>query len=286
MIEAEADLKKTLRHLELQKLVMEDALETPVTELLSDEEITEKRSREGSVCVRTTPEIQELKDKQSPSVVVGNSLLSLSSRSLVSGEEDSDSNSVVYNKSHSRSVTQTSDIMVSPSEPAGEPQELEEHQEQSELLEQKEFKVSQEDETPVIPIDFTEDFTTLFRNRSSKDLSLPAQEQDGEGIMKPELATEVTEEKKGVSMSARLLGVWNRKTEDEKKKEKKESKFNKFLPMGKGKKEGMDPEESVTSGPEMKTEKEEVGGDAIPDGEGAGNSKKTKWEIDQSETTV
>ena len=48
----------------------------------------------------------------------------------------------------------------------------------------------------------------------------------------------------------------------------------------------MDPEESVTSGPEMKTEKEEVGGDAIPDGEGAGNSKKTKWEIDQSETTV
>ena len=30
MIEAEADLKKTLRHLELQKLVMEDALETPV----------------------------------------------------------------------------------------------------------------------------------------------------------------------------------------------------------------------------------------------------------------
>ena len=54
----------------------------------------------------------------------------------------------------------------------------------------------------------------------------------------------------------------------------------------KGKKEGMDPEESVTSGPEMKTEKEEVGGDAIPDGEGAGNSKKTKWEIDQSETTV
>ena len=53
--EKEADLKKTLRHLELQKLVMEDALETPVTELLSDEEITEKRSREGSVCVRTTP---------------------------------------------------------------------------------------------------------------------------------------------------------------------------------------------------------------------------------------
>ena len=46
MIEAEADLKKTLRHLELQKLVMEDALETPVTELLSDRE-----TKSGRECV-------------------------------------------------------------------------------------------------------------------------------------------------------------------------------------------------------------------------------------------
>ena len=194
---------------------MEDALETPMTELLSDEEATEKRSREGSVCVRTTPGSTELKEQPPPAEVVGDSLLSLSSRSLVSGEEDSDSNSVVYNQSHGHAVVQIPDPMVSPSEPAGEPQELaerKEQQEQSELREQKESKVNQEDDTHVIPIDFTEDFTTLFKNKSSKDLSKSSQEQTGEGVIKPELATEVTEEKKGVSMSARLLGVWNRKT--------------------------------------------------------------------------
>lgn len=267
-------MKKTLRHMELQKLVMEDALETPITEVLSDEESApEKRSREGSVCVRTTASSPDSMKKRLPqSGSVGDMLLSLSSRSLVSGEEDSDSNSVVYNKTQSRTSSQVPDPMVSPSEPADE---------------EKEPKVIQEDETPTIPIDFTEDFTTLFKSKSSKDLSQPSGEQS-EVPVKPDLTSEVMEEKKGVSMSARILGVWNRKTEEEKKKEKKESKLNKFLPIGKGKKEGAEAEENMTNIPEVKSdrvkvEKEEpVGGDVTQDGEVTGNSKKTKWEIDQS----
>ena len=66
--------------MELQRLVMEDALETPLSEDMSPQEVC-GRSRQGSVCVN--PAEEEVR--------------SLSGRSLAS--EDSDASSVVYHKS-------------------------------------------------------------------------------------------------------------------------------------------------------------------------------------------
>ena len=65
--------------MELQRLVMEDALETPLSEDMSPQEVC-GRSRQGSVCVNPAEEVR-----------------SLSGRSLAS--EDSDASSVVYHKS-------------------------------------------------------------------------------------------------------------------------------------------------------------------------------------------
>ena len=77
------------------------------------------------------------------------------------------------------------------------------------------------DETPAIPIDFTEDFTTLFHSRSSQSLQTKPAEINPAEKNSTETKTEIGDEKKAVSMSARILGVLGRKTEEDKKKKQK-----------------------------------------------------------------
>ena len=113
------------------------------------------------------------------------------------------------------------------------------------------------DETPAIPIDFTEDFTTLFHSRSSQSLQTKPAEINPAEKNSTETKTEIGDEKKAVSMSARILGVLGRKTEEDKKKKQKKKR----------------------EGEEIAQEaKEEASVEETQEMDGGG---KKKWEIDQ-----
>ena len=286
--------------MELQRLVMEDALETPLSDDMSPQEVC-GRSRQGSVCVNPAEEV----------------LRSLSGRSLAS--EDSDASSVVYHKSLRGVVAGVGDgddgddhgneshgdhdgneshgdHDVDEKQDDGNEKQDENHNDDDHdkekhddnhdddkdnttgdkkddeknddqntnnnnndttTPESKEEDTQSKpspprDETPAIPIDFTEDFTTLFRSRSSQSLETNSAETNP-----AETKTEMSDEKKAVSMSARILGVLGRKTEEEKKKKQKK------------KREG---EETAQEA------KEEASVEETPEMDGG---SKKKWEIDQ-----
>lgn len=181
---------------------------------------------------------------------------SLSSRSVIS-DDDSDSNSVVIHQ-HSSSHTPREEALT----------ELEEHtqnerEEHKEVMEDK----KEEDETPVLPADFSEDFNVRFRS-----VSMEVHADDGG---------------KRVSMGARLKNVWNRKTNEETKVEKDKkkegdermSKFSKLLPMNK-KRDGVEGDKEngdlPNSSQELVTATTSVPNDEIKEMGG-----KKKWEIDR-----
>ena len=308
--------------MELQRLVMEDALETPLSEDMSPQEVC-GRSRQGSVCVNPAEEVR-----------------SLSGRSLAS--EDSDASSVVYHKSLrgvaagvggdgvDRDGSESSEKDVGESgekdidEKGGEKVTDEKGSEkdiesgEKDIDEKGGVKVTDEnvgekdigendkentnekntnptdnndkdkytdnnnnsdnnpttsmepkeediptksspphDETPAIPIDFTEDFTTLFHSRSSQSLQTKPAEINPAETNSTETKTEIGDEKKAVSMSARILGVLGRKTEEDKKKKQKKKR----------------------EGEEIAQEaKEEASVEETQEMDGGG---KKKWEIDQ-----
>lgn len=309
--------------MELQRLVMEDALETPLSEDMSPQEVC-GRSRQGSVCVN--PAEEEVR--------------SLSGRSLAS--EDSDASSVVYHKSLrgvaagvggdgvDRDGSESSEKDVGESgekvtdekggekvtdekgsekdidekggvkdiesgekvtdENVGEKDIGENDKENTNekntnptdnndkdkytdnnnnsdnnpttSMEPKEEDIPTKsspphDETPAIPIDFTEDFTTLFHSRSSQSLQTKPAEINPAETNSTETKTEIGDEKKAVSMSARILGVLGRKTEEDKKKKQKKKR----------------------EGEEIAQEaKEEASVEETQEMDGGG---KKKWEIDQ-----
>ena len=307
--------------MELQRLVMEDALETPLSEDMSLQEVC-GRSRQGSVCVN--PAEEEVR--------------SLSGRSLAS--EDSDASSVVYHKSLrgvaagvggdgvDRDGSESSEKDVGESgekvtdekggvkdiesgekdidekggvkdiesgekvtdENVGEKDIGENDKENTNKkntnptdnndkdkytdnnnnsdnnpttsMEPKEEDIQTKsspphDETPAIPIDFTEDFTTLFHSRSSQSLQTKPVEINPAEKNSTETKTEIGDEKKAVSMSARILGVLGRKTEEDKKKKQKKKR----------------------EGEEIAQEaKEEASVEETQEMDGGG---KKKWEIDQ-----
>lgn len=309
--------------MELQRLVMEDALETPLSEDMSPQEVC-GRSRQGSVCVN--PAEEEVR--------------SLSGRSLAS--EDSDASSVVYHKSLrgvaagvggdgvDRDGSESSEKDVGESgekdidEKGGEKVTDEKGSEKdidekggvkdiesgekvtdknvgekdigendkentnekntnptdnndkdkytdnnnnsdnnpTTSMEPKEEDIPTKsspphDETPAIPIDFTEDFTTLFHSRSSQSLQTKPAEINPAEKNSTETKTEIGDEKKAVSMSARILGVLGRKTEEDKKKKQKKKR----------------------EGEEIAQEaKEEASVEETQEMDGGG---KKKWEIDQ-----
>ena len=300
--------------MELQRLVMEDALETPLSEDMSPQEVC-GRSRQGSVCVN--PAEEEVR--------------SLSGRSLAS--EDSDASSVVYHKSLrgvaagvggdgvDRDGSESSEKDVGESgekvtdekggvkdiesgekvtdekggekvtdENVGEKDIGENDKENTNekntnptdnndkdkytdnnnnsdnnpttSMEPKEEDIQTKsspphDETPAIPIDFTEDFTTLFHSRSSQSLQTKPAEINPAEKNSTETKTEIGDEKKAVSMSARILGVLGRKTEEDKKKKQKKKR----------------------EGEEIAQEaKEEASVEETQEMDGGG---KKKWEIDQ-----
>ena len=295
--------------MELQRLVMEDALETPLSEDMSPQEVC-GRSRQGSVCVN--PAEEEVR--------------SLSGRSLAS--EDSDASSVVYHKSLrgvaagvggdgvDRDGSESSEKDVGESgekdidekggvkdiDEKGGVKDIESGEKVTDKnvgekdigendkentnekntnptdnndkdkytdnnnnsdnnpttsMEPKEEDIPTKsspphDETPAIPIDFTEDFTTLFHSRSSQSLQTKPAETNS-----TETKTEIGDEKKAVSMSARILGVLGRKTEEDKKKKQKKKR----------------------EGEEIAQEaKEEASVEETQEMDGGG---KKKWEIDQ-----
>ena len=299
--------------MELQRLVMEDALETPLSEDMSPQEVC-GRSRQGSVCVNPAEEVR-----------------SLSGRSLAS--EDSDASSVVYHKSLrgvaagvggdgvDRDGSESSEKDVGESgekvtdekggvkdiesgekvtdekggekvtdENVGEKDIGENDKENTNekntnptdnsdkdkytdnnnnsdnnpttSMEPKEEDIQTKsspphDETPAIPIDFTEDFTTLFHSRSSQSLQTKPAEINPAEKNSTETKTEIGDEKKAVSMSARILGVLGRKTEEDKKKKQKKKR----------------------EGEEIAQEaKEEASVEETQEMDGGG---KKKWEIDQ-----
>ena len=290
--------------MELQRLVMEDALETPLSEDMSPQEVC-RRSRQGSVCVNPAEEVR-----------------SLSGRSLAS--EDSDASSVVYHKSLrgvaagvggdgvDRDGSESSEKDVGESgekvtdekggvkdiesgekvtdENVGEKDIGENDKENTNekntnptdnndkdkdtdnnnnsdnnpttSMEPKEEDIQTKsspphDETPAIPIDFTEDFTTLFHSRSSQSLQTKPAEINPAEKNSTETKTEIGDEKKAVSMSARSLGVLGRKTEEDKKKKQKKKR----------------------EGEEIAQEaKEEASVEETQEMDGGG---KKKWEIDQ-----
>ena len=290
--------------MELQRLVMEDALETPLSEDMSPQEVC-GRSRQGSVCVNPAEEVR-----------------SLSGRSLAS--EDSDASSVVYHKSLrgvaagvggdgvDRDGSESSEQDVGESgekvtdekggvkdiesgekvtdENVGEKDIGENDKENTNekntnptdnndkdkytdnnnnsdnnpttSMEPKEEDIQTKsspphDETPAIPIDFTEDFTTLFHSRSSQSLQTKPAEINPAEKNSTETKTEIGDEKKAVSMSARILGVLGRKTEEDKKKKQKKKR----------------------EGEEIAQEaKEEASVEETQEMDGGG---KKKWEIDQ-----
>ena len=320
--------------MELQRLVMEDALETPLSEDMSPQEVC-GRSRQGSVCVN--PAEEEVR--------------SLSGRSLAS--EDSDASSVVYHKSLrgvaagvggdgvDRDGSESSEKDVGESgekvtdekggvkdidEKGGEKdiesgeKDIDEKGSEKDIdekggvkdiesgekvtdknvgendkentnekntnptdnndkdkytdnnnnsdnnpttsMEPKEEDIPTKsspphDETPAIPIDFTEDFTTLFHSRSSQSLQTKPAEINPAETNSTETKTEIGDEKKAVSMSARILGVLGRKTEEDKKKKQKKKR----------------------EGEEIAQEaKEEASVEETQEMDGGG---KKKWEIDQ-----
>ena len=263
--------------MELQRLVMEDALETPLSDDMSPQEVC-GRSRQGSVCVNPTEEA---------------ALRSLSGRSLAS--EDSDASSVVYHKSLRGVMAgvgegEGDDGCDEEKENEGKEENKEKEEETKEDNEENKEDTNKDghndendnhndnkttpevpvttdtnkeedtqpktspprDETPAIPIDFTEDFTTLFRSRSSQSL-----ETNPAVANAAETKTEMSDEKKAVSMSARILGVLGRKTEDDKKKKQKK------------KREGEEVAQEA---------KEEASVEETPEVDSGG---KKKWEIDQ-----
>ena len=319
--------------MELQRLVMEDALETPLSEDMSPQEVC-RRSRQGSVCVNPAEEVR-----------------SLSGRSLAS--EDSDASSVVYHKSLrgvaagvggdgvDRDGSESSEKDVGESgekvtdekggvkdiesaekdidekggvkdidekggvkdtDEKGGVKDIESGEKVSEKdigendkentnekntnptdnndkdkytdnnnnsdnnpttsMEPKEEDIQTKsspphDETPAIPIDFTEDFTTLFHSRSSQSLQTKPAEINPAEKNSTETKTEIGDEKKAVSMSARILGVLGRKTEEDKKKKQKKKR----------------------EGEEIAQEaKEEASVEETQEMDGGG---KKKWEIDQ-----
>ena len=290
--------------MELQRLVMEDALESPLSEDMSPQEVC-GRSRQGSVCVNPAEEVR-----------------SLSGRSLAS--EDSDESCVVYHKSLrgvaagvggdgvDRDGSESSEKDVGESgekvtdekggvkdiesgekvtdENVGEKDLGENDKENTNekntnptdnndkdkytdnnnnsdnnpttSMEPKEEDIPTKsspphDETPAIPIDFTEDFTTLFHSRSSQSLQTKPAEINPAEKNSTETKTEIGDEKKAVSMSARILGVLGRKTEEDKKKKQKKKR----------------------EGEEIAQEaKEEASVEETQEMDGGG---KKKWEIDQ-----
>ena len=206
----------------------------------------------------------------------------LSSRSIVSFDEESDTNSVVYNRGGQGDSPVNDAEGVEDSTPA-EVREVVEKSVEAEEKEEKEVKEEETEEkkekkaeaTPISQ-DFVEDYQTRLHASEKKE----------------------TEGKKSVSMGTRLKSVWSRindgeeEEKKEKKGEKKEkkkkdgeekvSKFSMLLPMGKGKKESNEAPEkpttsvAATSGSSEKEEGKVSGGETDVQ-----TAKKGKWEIDQ-----
>lgn len=204
----------------------------------------------------------------------------LSSRSIISFDEESDTNSVVYNRGGQGDSPVNDAEGVEDSTPA-EVREVdksvEEEKEVKEVKEEKEEKEEEkkEEATPISQ-DFVEDYQTRLHASEKKE----------------------SEGKKSVSMGTRLKSVWSRindgeeEEKKEKKGEKKEkkkkegeekvSKFSMLLPMGKGKKESNEAPEkpttsvAATSGSSEKEEGKVSGGETDVQ-----TAKKGKWEIDQ-----
>ena len=168
----------------------------------------------------------------------------LSSRSIISFDEESDTNSVVYNRGGQGDSPVNDAEGVEDSTPA-EVREVVEKSVEAEEKEEKEVKEEEKEEkeeaTPISQ-DFVEDYQTRLHASEKKE----------------------SEGKKSVSMGTRLKSVWSRindgeeEEKKEKKGEKKEkkkkegeekvSKFSMLLPMGKGKKESNEaPEKPTTS---------------------------------------
>ena len=191
----------------------------------------------------------------------------LSGRSMQSFDEESDTNSVVYNKN---------DVSESPCAVSESPCDGE----------------SKEDEALPMSLDFVEDDSERFSEKKEKKSvsmgerlkSVWTRLGDGEDKKKKE-----GEEKK------KKEGEEKKKKEGEEKKKKegeeKGLKFSMLLPMGKAKKEGemqmAKKEEEKSDAVEVKEEGEEGNGEkgeetqeVKKEGE-AQMAKKGKWEIDQ-----
>ena len=199
----------------------------------------------------------------------------LSSRSIISFDEESDTNSVVYNRGGQGDSPVNDAEGVEDSTPA-EVREVVEKSVEAEEKEEKEVKEEEKEEATPISQDFVEDYQTRLHASEKKE----------------------SEGKKSVSMGTRLKSVWSRindgeeEEKKEKKGEKKEkkkkegeekvSKFSMLLPMGKGKKESNDAPEkpttsvAATSGSSEKEEGKVSGGETDVQ-----TAKKGKWEIDQ-----
>ena len=201
----------------------------------------------------------------------------LSGRSVLSFDEESDTNSVVYNKN---------EVGESPRGMGESPRVVGE----SPRVVGESPRGKEKEEALPMSQDFVEDDNTRFGEKK---------------------------EKKSVSMGERLKNVWTRlgdgeekkkkeneekkkkneekKKEGEEKKKKEEEKVSKFsmrLPMGKAKKEGEEKngaEVERREGEEGSAEKEGEGQGAKKEGEAQGAkkegegqmAKKGKWEIDQ-----
>ena len=206
----------------------------------------------------------------------------LSSRSIISFDEESDTNSVVYNRGGQGDSPVNDAEGVEDSTPAEVREvveksvEAEEKEEKEVKEEKKEEKKEKKEEATPISQDFVEDYQTRLHASEKKE----------------------SEGKKSVSMGTRLKSVWSRindgeeEEKKEKKGEKKEkkkkegeetvSKFSMLLPMGKGKKESNEAPEkpttsvAATSGSSEKEEGKVSGGETDVQ-----TAKKGKWEIDQ-----
>ena len=315
--------------MELQRLVMEDALETPLSEDMSPQEGC-GRSRQGSVCVNPAEEVRSLsgrslasEDSDASSVVYHKSLRGVAAgvggdgvdrdgsessekdvgesgekvtdekggvKDIESGEKDIDEKGGVKDIESGEKVTDKNVGEKVTDENVGEKDIGENDKENTNekntnptdnndkdkytdnnnnsdnnpttSMEPKEEDIPTKsspphDETPAIPIDFTEDFTTLFHSRSSQSLQTKPAEINPAEKNSTETKTEIGDEKKAVSMSARILGVLGRKTEEDKKKKQKKKR----------------------EGEEIAQEaKEEASVEETQEMDGGG---KKKWEIDQ-----
>ena len=204
----------------------------------------------------------------------------LSSRSIISFDEESDTNSVVYNRGGQGDSPVNDAEGVEDSTPAEvrevdkSVEEEKEEKEEKEVKEEKE-KEEKEEATPISQ-DFVEDYQTRLHASEKKE----------------------SEGKKSVSMGTRLKSVWSRindgeeEEKKEKKGEKKEkkkkegeekvSKFSMLLPMGKGKKESNEtPEKPATSVAVTSSSSEKEEGKVSGGETDVQTAKKGKWEIDQ-----